>query len=503
MQQAFGRDFVEADKTILLTIIAFSLCAAFLTSLQNGYFLLGIVGGGLVATIAMAAYFLLRGELLSRLIMATCLVSLMAISIQQANGLGEGHFIFFIAMTVLIRYRDMLPLIWAAVLTVTHHLSFSYCQANGVAMFGEPVTIFTWQANSELGIWAPLIYHMLIATAAILISAYYIYGNIQKFTQDALVTTTTERAARGDLSARANSESTNPIIDITNQFIGEIESLTTACGELSDKLSSQSDRLVSSATMRLQKAEEQQNMISLIASSVEEMSATTAEIASNVENTVDVAGNTSQNSQTGTSTTQECGKSLNSLTTEVHSASERINDLNEKGKQISSIVETIRGIAEQTNLLALNAAIEAARAGEQGRGFAVVADEVRFLSQRTHESTEEITSMIESFSNTTDDAVKVMERCMNYAKTSVEDFSQVNSLFANIANAVEDISQLTGNVSSAAEAQKNVVKQINEKTSLTHEASQEFTMHFTEVVSEAGNLREQSERLSALISRYR
>ncbi|MEM9103146.1 MAG: methyl-accepting chemotaxis protein [Pseudomonadota bacterium] len=503
MSSAFFEDFKEADKIILITIITFSLIAAGLTSLQNGYYLLGMIGGSLVSVCAIVAYVFLKGYLVCRLVMATSLVTIMGIYVQQANGMGEGHFIFFVAVTILIRYKDMLPLMWAGVLTIIHHVTLTYCQAYDVSLLGQPIMIFSWVGTSQLGILEPLIYHLVIATIAILVSAYYIYGNIQKFIQDTTVAIATELASQGDLKARAVCKVSSPVNEFTNQFISEVQNLTTTCGELSDNLNNQSDTLVSSTGLQLQKAEEQQDMLASVAKSIEEMSSTTSDIAKNADDTARLAETTSSNSKTGTDTTRECEVSLNKLTTEIQSASLQINDLSTQGQQISGIVNTIKGIAEQTNLLALNAAIEAARAGEQGRGFAVVADEVRVLSRRTHESTEEISTMITSFKSTIEDAVKVMQACTNHAKLSVEDFNAVNTVFFDIANSVNRISELTAQIATSAEEQSYVANDVNEKTTLIHNTSQAFTQEFTSTLSEADGLKKQAASISELISKYR
>jgi len=126
-------------------------------------------------------------------------------------------------------------------------------------------------------------------------------------------------------------------------------------------------------------------------------------------------------------------ESINALAKEVMDVSGVITDLDKHAQEISSILATISGIAEQTNLLALNAAIEAARAGEQGRGFAVVADEVRVLSQRTHSSTEEIQNMIEVLQKTTQNAVRSMEASQSLTSTSVSDAETASeSVFVNL-----------------------------------------------------------------------
>ena len=181
LKQKFTEDFAHADKIVLITIFSYAFIVSFLTSIQNGYFALGIVGGGLVAAISLIAYKAFAGTLMCRTILAVALTAMMAISIQQANGLGEGHFLFFLNFTILIRYRDITPLLVLIGVTVLHHLTLTYCQSIGVEAFGTTLVIFSWADQTELGLLAPLIYHIVIAILGAIIATYYIFEGNTKF----------------------------------------------------------------------------------------------------------------------------------------------------------------------------------------------------------------------------------------------------------------------------------------------------------------------------------
>jgi len=149
------------------------------------------------------------------------------------------------------------------------------------------------------------------------------------------------------------------------------------------------------------------------------------------------------------------------LTGEVEKASQVIQKLEQDSQSIGVILEVIQGIAEQTNLLALNAAIEAARAGEQGRGFAVVADEVRTLASRTQQSTEEIKRMIEKLQSGAGDAVKVMETARGKAKVGEESVQQAVTSLSTIGDAVATIDEMNTHIAGAAHQQDSVAQEIN------------------------------------------
>ncbi len=180
-----------------------------------------------------------------------------------------------------------------------------------------------------------------------------------------------------------------------------------------------------------------------------------------------------------------------------------IGELEEHANEISTILSTIRAIAEQTNLLALNAAIEAARAGEQGRGFAVVADEVRVLSQRTHASTEEIQTKIAGLQKVTSNAVSVMTESHKLVETSVSDVNQTGESLQAISEAIQLISDMATQIASAAEEQSLVTADINGNTESVREVSDALASDAQDAVQQAKELHNLAQELDQEISRFR
>lgn len=195
--------------------------------------------------------------------------------------------------------------------------------------------------------------------------------------------------------------------------------------------------------------------------------------------------------------------SIQNLAQEVQVATDVIQELEAHGNSINTILSTIQGIAEQTNLLALNAAIEAARAGEQGRGFAVVADEVRVLSQRTHASTQEIQETIEMLQGTTAKAVGIMGDSRRLADTSVDDANAAAASLTQIHTAVERISDMATQIASAAEEQASVTTEITRNTEGIRDVSNELSVEAHQAAEQAAHLSELSHELEQEIQRFK
>jgi len=310
----------------------------------------------------------------------------------------------------------------------------------------------------------------------------------------------------GDLTQRLEPRSNDEVGQLAhnfNRFVDNMHSMITHLSTVSASLNQQSAMTASHAEERSNRIRLQQDEINMVATAINEMAAATQEIARNAEDTATTSGETVGVSEHGATQVAQSQQSIASLAGEVQTATGVIEELNTHAKSINTILSTIQGIAEQTNLLALNAAIEAARAGEQGRGFAVVADEVRGLSQRTHASTQEIQQMIETLQQTTGRAVTIMEDSRHLAETSVDDANSASASLSQINSSVSNISDMATQIASAAEEQSSVTDEITRNTEGIRDVSNELAEEAAQAAQQAAELSSLSHDLQSEIKRFK
>jgi methyl-accepting chemotaxis protein len=310
----------------------------------------------------------------------------------------------------------------------------------------------------------------------------------------------------GDLTRRLHAAGTDEIAmlsDAFNHFAGNIQDLIGqvqgATGQVAGAAGAMREVTERScAALRQQKTASKEIVLS-----IQQMSAAAQNVAESAERTASAARDAADETATSRTTVGEALRAINSLAEETQATAGVIQRLGADMQSIGTVIDVIRGITEQTNLLALNAAIEAARAGEQGRGFAVVADEVRTLATRTHESTHQIQAKVESLQKDASEAVQRIMKNSDVARSTVELASKAGTSLDAITTAVSNINQMTAQIASAAEEQFTVVESvrgsietIDRLTTHTDEAADKVTAN----VAELGKL---SQQLNGLVARFR
>ncbi|PSW20118.1 methyl-accepting chemotaxis protein [Photobacterium sanctipauli] len=310
----------------------------------------------------------------------------------------------------------------------------------------------------------------------------------------------------GDLTHRLDFDNNDEIGRLgtyVNAFIEKLHKSVTGISGSTEHLSEQAKTSHDVSVKTSAALEQQVGEIAQIATAIHEMSATAQEVASHAEQTAGAAVASHKSCNDGKEVISRNQQSITYLANHVQDAASIIKELENNAQGINAILSTIQGIAEQTNLLALNAAIEAARAGEQGRGFAVVADEVRVLSQRTHSSTEEIRGMIETLQRNTHNAVETMQQSQDLATGSVEEANNATLALEAITASIQHISDMATQISSAAEEQRAVAEEISRNTQAVNDVSDQLSFEAKESQQLSQELNDIAEHLGNEVNKFK
>jgi len=311
--------------------------------------------------------------------------------------------------------------------------------------------------------------------------------------------------ASGDLTQEIKVTSRDEIGELLTAINGMRQKLLDMLSDISEtteQLSTASEEMSSITTQTSETIQIQRSETEQVATAMNEMTATVQDVAVNISHTANAATDAYEQTHRGSQIVQRAIAQINKLAEQVMSSSKTINELEQHSESIYTVLDVIKGIADQTNLLALNAAIEAARAGEQGRGFAVVADEVRTLASRTRESTDEINEMIEKLQTGSRQAVAVMGQSREEAQSAVEFATQTGTALETITKAVEKISEMSGQIASAAEEQGSVAEEINRNIVRINDMSNQTADGANETAIASRNLAHMATELQGLVAQF-
>ena len=398
-----------------------------------------------------------------------------------------------------IKYRIMLGTIIAIALTAIITMSLSY----------QMTTDIIGHNTAQIDQLNDMLTKILLITIAVgicfLIIAWYFVGvflsPIQQVTDSLLQFT----QGNGNLSLRLEENDYDEAGELAiafNKFIHKIQSLINDVAKSSSELHIDIDTVKTLSQNSAKNVEEQRTRTLQVVTAIEQITVTITEIASNAN---DVSTSTAagyQETQQGQQVVSHSINTMQQLAVEIEDASSVINSLAQSSKEIGSILEVIKGISEQTNLLALNAAIEAARAGEQGRGFAVVADEVRTLAQRTNESTNEIQKMITQLQNNSAEAVNAINRGSKRSDDSIKSISDTGEHLNLITENMTTISDLSTLVATATEEQSVVIGEINQNVIDINDISDKTAQDSQTTAAACERLQQSSLHLERLISQF-
>jgi len=433
----FFEHYRKADRIMLALVwlmFLFSLGLAF----WHDTLMQAIIVGGSTSVVLTLLYRAIGGSRVMRCALGAGLMVMAALHINQAQGVIESHFGIFALLAVLTFYRDWLPILVAAATIAVHHVVFHALQHQGVPVF----------VMEHHGGWTMVFVHafyVVMETVALLYLAVHSQAEAVESQEmlEKMLSVTTQISAQ---TAQGEGKVHMSLANRFDHFLQQITHLIDGVARDSHGLGQLGQELASASGTLQKGARHQLAEITQMTGSMQRMEDAMGHIAVHVEQAVDHAGKASQQILRGQESVGRAQQEITQLASRLNGTHETVQGLAVQAEQIGTVLDVISSIANQTNLLALNAAIEAARAGEQGRGFAVVADEVRNLAQRTAVSTQEIKTIIESLQHGSRQAVEAMHDSRQGVDRCVEDSQVAVDMLRAVGSDIAQIDDLNGRI---------------------------------------------------------
>lgn len=480
------------DKKMLIVVLALVVISMGLAPWYDTWLISLAVG---LPTLAISTYITTQfsGSLLSRMVLATASMILIAVQIHQTHGMIEIHFGVFVILALFSTYLDIRTLLVAAGVIALHHLIFGIIQSNNAAVWVFP------DARDSISLFAIHSLYVLAETGFLI---YFVsLSKRERYTSDELLYISkglSENSENIDLTLRCDANDITALNNF-NQAISTIDDTISQIKSISSRLIDVSN--ISQSYSKSAGAEESGKADEVI-NIAEQLLASIGHVVNGTRETAIETSEVFNATATGLDAMISLHQSNIQLNELLLSTRSEVEGLAENCKQISSVVEVINSIADQTNLLALNAAIEAARAGEQGRGFAVVADEVRALASRTQESTGEIKSIISQLQEGSLSSVKAMHNCNNNIERSLQQSRSVESSLQGVHQAISKINNDAMNLSSSMEQQDLMGNELSNNVGFIKSLSQSVDRSLKNNLDVVNELKILSNQMDNMLNRF-
>jgi methyl-accepting chemotaxis protein len=346
-----------------------------------------------------------------------------------------------------------------------------------------------------------------LAGSTLIVFMYFTYAyHLSLKSNFSALSSVLHRMGEGDMSTRmeiTNKDEMRIVATEFNHMVEKFEALVQQISSATAQLAAASEEMDTVARNAGNNITNQTRETEQVATAMNQMTATVQEVANNASSAAGAANNADNEAKGGKEIVLQTSDAIQQLATSVEQSAEVIHQLETDSDNIGTVLDVIKSIAEQTNLLALNAAIEAARAGEQGRGFAVVADEVRTLASRTQESTNEIQDMIEKLQSGSRNAVAVMEQGRALAQSGVDQAREAAESLEAITRAVTTINEMNNMIASAAEEQTSVAEEMNKNINNISQLSNDTAGAANQTMAASSELSKLSSQLDSLINQFK
>lgn len=490
---------LNTDRQMLIILLAHVPVVGLLVPWGYGTHAFAIIASLLVGVLMFAGYMTLRGTRACSALFAIGLMLFSAIMIQAQMGRIEMHFHIFSALALVIIYRDWLPVIAAAGVIAVHHLLLTGLQLAETQVGGMPIIIFNYGCN-----WGIAFLHaaFVVFEAGILV---YFARNMALERRRALrmVAIVSSFEGNRDLTGRLPSDDQSVNARSFNQMMEQSCALIEQFRTISGELGQHSRQLAEASQSTRTNVANQQQQADQVATASNQMSASIQEVSENAQQASDAANEATKAASAGSKAMDNARTMTEATNQALEESTRMVVQLAEKVESIARVTGSINDISEQTNLLALNAAIEAARAGEHGRGFAVVADEVRSLSRRTQSFTDEIRGTVDELKNLSEATTAAMEMGRSRSGESTRAIQEASEAITRIEQAIAAVNNMNSQIAAACEQQAATALQINENIHAVAARNTDVASEADRVNDMSGALAGSVSRVDALVGQYR
>jgi len=495
MSSAVLRFRVQAF-TIMNAINFMLLLMALLLASWHNTWAAALIIGVPCALLPWMFYRLLGDHVLARMSFGVSFMFFAALHIHQSAGMLEIHFGIFVLLAILIAFRDVAVIIAAALTIAVHHLLFMYLQMQDAGVYLVP--------EQSLSLNIVLVHAAyVVAESAVLVLLCKqslreaLVGQTLFDTTDALTT----RDGKIALSVRC-AKLDSSVISGFNAVLDSLQNTMRTIEQQTETLKSEARVLKTEGTQLSQSMIQKMTEVDRIAAATEQMSHSVAEMFNLSQDVLKYARAAEQAAIDGKSAVGSTIQSVQQLATQLSDTGQKVNDVASATGDIRKVLDVIESIAEQTNLLALNAAIEAARAGEQGRGFAVVADEVRTLASRTRGSTDEIKTMIARLVENSMHSVAVVERSVAQLEDTRHHAQQSGELLQGILQQAQQVATSSDVMSNALQQQSAASAEVAQSTQQLKNMTLQQNEQGRKVLLSANNLNHITDTLATESTKF-
>ncbi|MDP4529229.1 methyl-accepting chemotaxis protein [Alkalimonas delamerensis] len=472
------------------------LVLAFLLAFLHNTWLLAL----LIGVPAVAIPFWLQQSLgdhpLARISYGISFMLFSALHIQQSMGMTEVHFGIFVLLAVLIAFRDWLVILVAAGVIAVHHLLFMWLQSSGQPVYLVP--------DSDATFTIVMIHagYVVVEAVVLMLICRYSYKEAQ-IGQFFMTSSHQMLNEQGKISLQTPEPVVRSrLIDRFTQVMATVQQTVQTIDGVARQLNHESGELLEQGSSLADRMTQKMKEVERIASATEQMSASIQELAELANQVVSLAHDSDQAAGSGQASITTTIQTIQALAENLAASRQKVHGMAESTQEIKGVLDVIQGIAEQTNLLALNAAIEAARAGEQGRGFAVVADEVRTLASRTNSSAGEIKGMIERMVQSSQQSVEAVDQCLNQLEQTKESASdsgeQLRAILQQVQSVLQSAEIMSTTLSQQGQASQEIAESAQELSSMAIEQQQQGQR----VVDVAQGVKSASDTLAIEMKRF-